>query len=104
MNEIISKNGAIRVTQTEELKKEFRLFHRCITHNIIPKAGHYNQVTTMDAFIIYKAAMDEPLNLNYIILKEKADMRNHRSRVLPYGALLTKVFSHIRVKVSNQRN
>ena len=29
---------------------------------------------------------------------------NHNSRTLPYGALLTKVFSHFRVKVSEQRN
>ncbi|GFS29173.1 hypothetical protein Acr_00g0005660 [Actinidia rufa] len=74
-----------------------------IAHNIIPKAGDYNQVTTMDAFIIYRAEIDEPLNLNYIILKEMTDVRNHSSRALPYGALLTKVFSRFRVKVNGQR-
>ena len=58
----------------------------------------------MDAFIIYKVAMDEPLNLNYIILKEVADVQNHSSRALPYGAFLTKVFHYFRVKVSDQRN
>ncbi|GFS38866.1 hypothetical protein Acr_00g0059940 [Actinidia rufa] len=75
-----------------------------IAYNIIPKAGHYNQVTIMDAFIIYKAAIDKPLNLNYIILKEMANVRNHSSRALPFGALLTKVFNHFRVKLSGQRN
>ena len=60
MNENIAKNGAIRVTQIKELKKEFRLFHRYISQNIIPKVGHYNQVTNMDAFIIYKAVIDDP--------------------------------------------
>ena len=48
--------------------------------------------------------MDEPLNLNYIILKEMADVKNHSSRALPYSALLTKVFSHFRVKVNDQQN
>ena len=104
MNEIIAKNGAIGVTQTKELKKKFRLFHRYIAHNIIFNVGHYNQVTTMDAFIIYKNLIDEPLNLNYIILKEMADVRNHSSIALSYDALLTKVFSHVRVKLSDQRN
>ena len=66
--------------------------------------GHYNQVTNMDAFIIYKAAIDEPLNLNYIILKEMADVKNHSSQALSFGALLTKVFNNFRVKVSGQRN
>ena len=80
------------------------MFHKYIAYNIIPKARHQNQVTTMDAFIIYKATMDEPLNLNYIILKEMADVRNHSSRALPSGALLTTVFNHFRVKFSGQRN
>ena len=69
MNEVISKNGVIGATQTKELKNELRLFHSYITYNIISKKGHYNQVTTMDSFIIYRVAIEEPLNLNYIILK-----------------------------------
>ena len=58
----------------------------------------------MDAFIIYKAAMEEPLNLNYIILKEMADVRNHSSRAFPFGALLTKVFNHFDVNLRGQRS
>ncbi|GFZ16905.1 hypothetical protein Acr_26g0001750 [Actinidia rufa] len=90
------------VTDTKHLRKEFRLFHRYIAHNIISKAGHYNQVTNMDAFIIYKAAMEEPLNLNYIILKEMADVRNYNTRALPFGALLTKIFLHFHVDIEYQ--
>ena len=75
------------------------MFHRYKAHNIIPKARHYNQVTNMDAFIIYKAAMEEPLNLNYIILKEIADVRNHNSRCFPFGSLLTEVFNHFNVNI-----
>ena len=58
----------------------------------------------MDAFIIYKATIDEPLNLNYIILKEMADVRNHVTRAFSYGALLTKVFNHFEVNLVGQRN
>ncbi|GFY93171.1 hypothetical protein Acr_08g0015670 [Actinidia rufa] len=76
MYEVIGNKGE-KVTDTIHLTKEFRLFHRYIAHNIIPKAENYNQVTNIDAFIIYKAAMEEPLNLNYTILKEMADVRNH---------------------------
>ena len=104
MYEIIAKDKAVEVTQTKELKKKFRLFHRYITYNIIPKAEHYNQVTTMDVFKIYKVTTDEPFNLNYSILKEMADVRNYSTRALPFGALLTKVFSHFRVKFSGQHN
>ena len=104
MNEVISKNGALGATQTKEFKNEFRLFHKYIVCNIISKKGHYNQMTTMDSFIIYRVAIDEPLNLNYIILKEMADVRNHKNWALPFGALLTKIFKYFRVKFSNQIN
>ncbi|PSS08030.1 Acylphosphatase-1 like [Actinidia chinensis var. chinensis] len=57
-------------------------------------AGHYNQMTNMDAFIIYKATLEESLNLNYIILKEMADVRNHNTRALPFATPLTKIFLH----------
>ena len=58
----------------------------------------------MDAFIIYRVVVDEPFDLNYIILKEMADVRNHSNQALPYGTILTKVFSQFRVKVNGQRN
>ena len=56
----------------------------------------------MDTFIIYKAAMKEPLNLNYIILKEMADVRNHNTRDLPFGAFLTWIFLHLNINLDNQ--
>ena len=49
----------------------------------------------MDSFIIYWSAIDAPLNLNYIILKEMVDVRNHKNRALPFGALLTKISRHL---------
>ena len=101
---MISINGTLGATQTKDLKKEFKLFYRYIAYNIIPKKGHYNQVTTMDNFIIYRATIEEPLSLNYIILKEMIDVRNHSSRALPFGALLTKIFKQFRVKFNNQHN
>ncbi|GFS42904.1 hypothetical protein Acr_00g0082430 [Actinidia rufa] len=104
MYDVISGESVVKITETIHLKKEFKFFHRNIAHNIIPKADHYNQVTTMDAFIVYKDAIDELLNLNYIILKEMADIQNHNTRALPYGALLTKVFNHFTVNLRGQRN
>ena len=56
----------------------------------------------MDAFIIYKASLEEPLNLNYIILKEMADVRNHNTRALPFGALLTQIFLHFHINIDSQ--
>ncbi|GFY91139.1 hypothetical protein Acr_07g0013350 [Actinidia rufa] len=102
MYEIIVGEGTMRVIDTRHLMPEFRLFYRYLAYNIIPKAGHYSQVTNMDAFIIYKATMEEPLNLNYILLKEMADVRNHNTRSLPFGAFLTKIFLYFNVNMENQ--
>ena len=87
MNEVISVNGALEATQTKELTNEFSLFHRYIAYNIIPNKRRYNQVTTIDSFIIFRDAINEPLNLNYIILKEMADVKNHKNRALPWCSL-----------------
>ncbi|GFY97615.1 hypothetical protein Acr_12g0001560 [Actinidia rufa] len=56
----------------------------------------------MDAFIIYKAVVEELLNLNYLILKEMADVRNHNTRALPFGAFRTKIFLHFNISIKNQ--
>ncbi|GFZ05259.1 hypothetical protein Acr_17g0008310 [Actinidia rufa] len=66
---IPNEEECIFISKTSHLNKY-------IAYNIIPKTGHYNQVTNMDTFIIYKAAMEEPLTLNYIILKEMANILN----------------------------
>ena len=56
----------------------------------------------MEAIIIYKAALDEPLNLNYITLQEMADVRNHSTRFLPFGAFLTRIFLHFEINLDSQ--
>ena len=72
--------------------------------NVIPKRGHNNQFSTMDSFIIFRITIRQPLNLRYLILKEMVDMKNHKSKSLPYVALLTKVFKCFRVHLQNQHN
>ena len=102
MNEIVSIHGTVGASQNKELKKEYRLFHKFIAYNVVPKHGHYGQVSTMDNFVIYRSATMDPLNLNYIILREMAYIRNHKNRSLPYGALLTKIFEYFGVSLRNQ--
>ena len=79
MNEVISTKGTLGASQTNDLKKEFKLFHLFIAYNVIFQKGHYNQVITMDVFIIYRTAIEALLNQNYIILKEMIDVRNHKN-------------------------
>ena len=58
----------------------------------------------MDSFIIYRNAVTKPLNLNYLILRKMADVKNHKNRVLSFGALLTKIFEQFRVSLRDQHN
>ncbi|GFZ11218.1 hypothetical protein Acr_22g0006160 [Actinidia rufa] len=74
MNEIVSIRGTVGASHDKDLKKE------------------------------YRSATNDPLNLNYIILREMAYIRNHKKRSLPYGALLTKVFEHFGVSFRNQHD
>ncbi|GFS39385.1 hypothetical protein Acr_00g0062630 [Actinidia rufa] len=104
MNETVSIRGTVGASHHKDLKKEYRFFHKFTAYNIVPQHGHYNQVSTMDNFIIYRSATNDPLNLNYIILREMAYIRNHKKRSLPYGALITKVFEHFGVSFRNQHD
>ena len=56
----------------------------------------------MENFVIYRGATKDPLNLNYIILREMANIHNRKNRSLPYGALLTKIFEYFEVSFRNQ--
>ena len=49
----ISIANKVAALNTHDLKKKFRLFHRFIAYNIIPKGGHYNQVSTLGSFIMF---------------------------------------------------
>ena len=89
---------------THDLKMKFPLFHRFIAYNVIPKKGHYNQVTTMDSFIIFRSTIGRLLNLNYLILRDMVDVKRHKFKALPFGALLTKIFEHFRVSIRNQHD
>ena len=56
----------------------------------------------MDSFVIHKSPIKQPLYLNYLILQEMADVRNHKNWSLPYATLLTKNFEHFRVSFRDQ--
>ena len=102
MNDTVSIRGTVGANQHKDLKKEYRLFHRFISYNITPKHGHHDQVSTMKNFVIYRGATKDPLNLNYIILREMANIHNRKNRSLPYSALLTKIFEYFEVSFRNQ--
>ena len=44
LNEKNFIRGSLGALTTKELKKKYKLFHRFIAYNVIPKKGHYNQV------------------------------------------------------------
>ena len=58
----------------------------------------------MDNFIIYRSAIGKTLNLNYLILREMDDVRNHKSRALPFGFFFIKVFKNFWVSFRNQHD
>ena len=44
MNEKVLINESIGATQTKELNKKYRLFHKFIAYNIIPKHGELDHL------------------------------------------------------------
>ena len=51
-----------------ELTMESRIIHNIIEHIILLRAGHGDEVTYLEAFIIYSILMGHRLHLRYIII------------------------------------
>ena len=50
------------------LSMESRIIHNIIGHNILPRAGHIDEVTYLEAFIIDSILMGRRLHLRHIII------------------------------------
>ncbi|KAG5223073.1 Retrovirus-related polyprotein from transposon [Salix suchowensis] len=57
------------VLKSQDLLLRPRLIHRIIAHNILPKKGHYDEVTFMELCLIDCMIQRRPINLPYIMIR-----------------------------------
>ena len=59
----MSKLSAVGLTM------EIRIIHNIIEHNILPRAGHKDEVTYLESFITDSILMGHQLHLGHIIIR-----------------------------------
>ncbi|KAF9682512.1 hypothetical protein SADUNF_Sadunf05G0116600 [Salix dunnii] len=80
--------------KSQDLLLRPRLLHRIIAHNILPKKGHYDEVTFMELCLIDCMIQRRPINLPYIMIRNMILAYNQKQKALPYGQVFTTIFEH----------
>ena len=66
--------------------------HNIGSYSLVPRGGHKNEVSYLEAFLIYSIIVGRLLNIGYIIMNHIATCCERKTRILPYGRIMTKVF------------
>ena len=77
---------------------QFRLVHKLITANLIPRFGSLDYIALLDACILWCFHQNMPINLPNLIMLHLSSVansiRNHQKKPIqkPYAMILTKLF------------
>ncbi|KAL2486954.1 Uncharacterized protein Adt_31710 [Abeliophyllum distichum] len=87
---------------TNQLTLTCRVLHNIITHIIVPRKGHHDEVNHYDVFLLDSILLGRKLDFPYIMIQHmNSVLIGSRPKALPYGMILTKVFEHFGVSVLN---
>ena len=69
-----------------------RVLHHIVTYSLVPRGGHRNKVLYLEAFLVYSIIVGRRLNIGYIIMNHMVACCERKTRILPHGCIMTKVF------------
>ncbi|KAL2525855.1 Uncharacterized protein Adt_10909 [Abeliophyllum distichum] len=85
---------------TNQLTLTCCVLHNIIAHIIVPQKGHHDEVNHYDVFLFNSILLGHKLDFPYIMLQHmNSVLSGTRSKALPYGMILTKVFEHFEVSI-----
>ena len=59
---------------------------------LAPRGRHRDEVSYLEAFLVYFLLVGRRLNIGYIIMNHMVECCESKTRILPYGPIMTKVF------------
>ena len=90
----------LRKANAHSLSIKFRVLHHIITFSIIPRGGHREELSYVEAFLVDSLLVGHRVNLGYIMLNHMIAFCESTTWVLPYGRFLTKVFREFGLNLS----
>ncbi|GAV59431.1 hypothetical protein CFOL_v3_02962, partial [Cephalotus follicularis] len=87
---------------TNILSAEHRLLHHIAATHILPTSGGHEKMSNQDIYIMWHIVTGKPLNLPHLIMKNMLRATSKVDGALPYGMVITKIFSHFGSIVGNE--
>ena len=79
-----------------------RVLHHMICFIILPRGGHRDEVSYLEAFLIYSILMGRRIHMGYLMIMHLISCCESMTRVLPYICFLTRVFKDVGVDLSRE--
>jgi len=75
-------------------------------HNILPRNGNFQNVSSNDLLPVYHVFMKEKLNLPHILLHNMINtiQNPNKKSSVPYGMALTKIFNKFKVSLDGEES
>ncbi|KAL6320020.1 hypothetical protein AAG906_003117 [Vitis piasezkii] len=79
-----------------------RVLHHMICSILLPRGGHRDEVSYLEAFIVDSILTGRRIHVGYLMMMHMISCVESSTRVLPYGRFLTRVFKDAGVDLSRE--
>ena len=79
-----------------------RVLHHMICSILLPRGGHRDEVSYLEAFLRDSILTGRQIHVGYLMMMHMIACCESTTRVLPYGHFLTKVFKDVGVDLSRE--
>ncbi|WKA05351.1 hypothetical protein VitviT2T_023324 [Vitis vinifera] len=79
-----------------------RILHHMISYIFIPKGGHRDDISFLEAFLVDSILTERKVNISYIIFQHMKACSISEDSVLPYGMFITKIVKYFNVNLRNE--
>ena len=79
-----------------------RVLHHMICSIMLPRGGHRDEVSYLEAFLIDSIMTGRRVHVEYLMMMHMISCCESTSRVLPYNCFLTRMFKDVEVDLSRE--
>ncbi|RVW71065.1 hypothetical protein CK203_061502 [Vitis vinifera] len=79
-----------------------RILHHMVCTILLPRGGHLDEVAYLEAFIVDSILTGRRIHVGYLMMMHMISCCESKTRVLPYGRFLTRVFKDTGVDLSRE--
>ena len=80
-----------------------RVLHHMIAYILLPRGGHRDEVSYLEAFLIDSIMTGRRIDVGYVMMMHMMACCERPKRILPYGRFMTRVFKDAGVDLSREQ-